>query len=97
MAACDARRAPPTRAAVFVVTSDRCPHVLCRLLGLFAQQDRMVERVEAIDTRRTLRVRVQVADIDRQRAAIVAEKMRQLVMVRTVELRSAGDVAELAV
>lgn len=57
----------------------------------------MVERVEAIDTRRTLRVRVQVADIDRQRAAIVAEKMRQLVMVRTVELRSAGDVAELAV
>lgn len=57
----------------------------------------MVERVEAIDTRRTLRVRVQVADIDGQRAAIVAEKMRQLVMVRTVELRSAGGVAELAV
>jgi hypothetical protein len=68
------------------VTAERCPQILCRLLGLFSQQDRLIERVEAVDTRRTLRVTLAVANIDRQRAAIVAEKMRQLVRIRTVRL-----------
>jgi len=75
--------------AVFVVTAERCPQILCRLLCVVAQQDRMVARVDARDTRRILRVELAVADIDARIATILAEKMRQLVRVRTVRLRGA--------
>jgi len=81
--------AVPLADAVFVVTAERCPQILCRLLGLVAQQDRMVARVDALDTRRILRVELSVTDIDARSATILAEKMRQLVRVRTVRLRGA--------
>ncbi|MES2042797.1 MAG: hypothetical protein V4475_02910 [Pseudomonadota bacterium] len=74
--------------AIFVVTANRCPQILCRLLGLVSQQGRLIERVEAVDTRRILRVTLAVADLDAHRAAIIAEKMRQMVTVRTVRLRA---------
>jgi hypothetical protein len=74
--------------ATFVVTADRCPQILCRVLGLVAQQGRMIERVDAVDTRRILRVTLSVADIEARHAAIIAEKMRQLVSVRTVRLQA---------
>ena len=74
--------------ATFVVTAERCPQILCRLIGLGSQQGRMVARVDAVDTRRILRVTLGVAEIDARRAAIIAEKMRQLVSVRTVKLRT---------
>jgi hypothetical protein len=73
--------------ATFVVTANRCPQILCRLLGLVSQQGRLIERVEAVDTRRILRVTLSVADLDARHAAIIAEKMRQMVAVRTVRLR----------
>lgn len=69
-----------------MIAADRCPQILSRLLGLFSQQDRMIERIEAVDTRRTLRVTMRVDDLDAQRAAIIAEKMRQMVKVRTIRL-----------
>jgi hypothetical protein len=81
--ACVAAHAP---GAVFVIAADRCPQILSRLLGLFSQQDRMIERIEAVDTRRSLRITMRVADLDAQRAAIIAEKMRQMVKVRTIRL-----------
>ncbi len=48
----------------------------------------MIERVDAVDTRRILRVMLVVSDIDARGATIIAEKMRQLAMVRTVKLRT---------
>lgn len=69
-----------------MIAADRCPQILSRLLGLFSQQDRMIERIEAVDTRGMLRITMRVADLDTQRAAIIAEKMRQMVKVRTIRL-----------
>ena len=74
--------------ATFVVTTDRCPQVLGRLLGLVSQQGRMIARLDAVDTRRILRVTLSVAEIDARHATIIAEKMRQFVTVRTVRLRA---------
>lgn len=81
------RAVTPASGAVFVVTADRCPQILCRLLGLVAQQGRMIDRVDAFDTGRILRITVCVADLDTCGAAIIAEKMRQMLRVRTVRLR----------
>lgn len=78
-----------TRAARFAITTERCPQILCRLLGLIAQQDRLVDAVRVDSSARTCRISLEVRDIDAQRAAIVAEKMRTLVRVRTVKLRLA--------
>ncbi len=75
------------REAVFAVTTERCSQVLCRLLGLVAQQDRLVDWVRVESTARTCRVSLGIQDIDPQRAEVMAEKMRGLVMVRTVSLR----------
>lgn len=74
------------RGATFVVTAERCPQVLCRLIGLVAQQGRMLTHLDAVDTRRILRVSLSVEAIEPHQAAIVAEKMRQIVRVRTVRL-----------
>ncbi len=46
----------------------------------------MVEQVEARDTRQRLRVTLSVLDVDTHRAAIIADKMRQMISVRTVKL-----------
>lgn len=81
------KRAGEEAAAVFSITAERCPQILCRLLGLIAQQDRLVDWIEAQSSARTCRVSLGVRDIDPQRAAIIAEKMRSLVRVRTVRLR----------
>lgn len=68
----------------FVVRADRCPQLLCRLLGLFAQQDRMIDAVDARTTPRRLVVTLWVAGMDDHRAEIVAAKMRQMIAVRDV-------------
>jgi hypothetical protein len=73
--------------ANFLVTAERCPQILCRLIGLVAQQDRLTSRVDAIDTGRILRITIHVPGLGEQGAAIIAEKMRQSVSVRTVRQR----------
>jgi hypothetical protein len=73
--------------ANFLVTAERCPQVLCRLIGLVAQQDRLTSRVDAIDTGRILRITIHVSGLGERGAAIIAEKMRQSVNVRTVRQR----------
>lgn len=77
------------RAAVFAITTERCPQVLCRVLGLVAQQDRLADAVRIESSARICRISLEIRDIDPHRAAIVAEKMRSLVRVRTVKLRLA--------
>ena len=76
----------PDTGAVFLITAERCPQVVGRLVGLFSQQDRLIDRIDAVDTKRILRVSLSVSGLDTRRASIIAEKMRQLVKVRTVKL-----------
>lgn len=81
---------PAKRCAVrFAITTDPCPQVLCRLLGLIAQQDRLVDAVRMDSSARVCRISLEIRGIDADRAAIVAEKMRSLVRVRTVKVRLA--------
>ena len=82
---------PPT--ATFAVTAELCPQILCRLLGLIAQQSRLVERVEAHQAPGCLKVRLIVTDMEAHQAEIVAEKMRSLVSVRSVWLSWVGSPA----
>jgi hypothetical protein len=72
--------------AVFVVTADRSPQLLCRLFGLIAQQDRCIEWIRADPVSSGLEVRFAVAELDSHRAAIVAEKARMMIGVRSVRL-----------
>lgn len=81
------KRAADGDAAVFAITTEHCPQVLCRLIGLLAQQDRLVDWVRVDTGARTCRVSLAVSGVDRQRAEIIAEKMRGLVRVRSVRLR----------
>ncbi len=76
-----------TGTATFVVTAARCPQLLCRVLGLFAQQDRTVERLSVEARPRGYRAAITIAGIDAQRAEIIERKMRAIVSVRTVKLR----------
>ncbi|HEV7287099.1 MAG: hypothetical protein EOP59_07700 [Sphingomonadales bacterium] len=76
-----------TGTATFVVTAARCPQLLCRLLGLFAQQDRVVEALSVEARPRGYRAAITIAGIDAQRAEIIEHKMRAIVSVRTVRLR----------
>jgi hypothetical protein len=76
----------PSSNATFAITTELCPQVLCRLLGLLAQQGRIVERVEARQRPKSLHVRLSVAGIEAHHAEIVAAKMRSVVRVRTVRL-----------
>jgi hypothetical protein len=73
--------------AHFLISADRCPGLLCRFLGLFAQQDRMVRGVEVEDTGRTLRTVIQIGALEPARAEALAERMRSMVGVRRVTLR----------
>ena len=73
--------------ATFVVTAARCPQLLCRLLGLFAQQDRTVETLSVQARPRGYRAAITIAGIDAHRAEIIEHKMRAIVSVRTVRLR----------
>ena len=75
------------REAAFAITAERCPQVLCRLLGLVAQQDRLVAWARVESSARTCRVSLGVRGIDPHRAGVLAEKMRSVVSVRTVRLR----------
>lgn len=70
----------------FMVTAERCPHVLCRLLGLLAQQNLMIGQCSAMDTQDGLNVSISIPCIDQHRMAIIASKMREMVRIRTVDL-----------
>jgi acetolactate synthase regulatory subunit len=72
--------------ATFAITTEHCPQILCRLLGMIAQQGRLVERIEARRRPKYLHVHLSIAGMDAHSATIVAEKMRSLVPVRSVKL-----------
>ncbi|MEI9850559.1 MAG: hypothetical protein WDN24_06510 [Sphingomonas sp.] len=76
-------------AASFRITAQACPQLLCRVIGLFAQQGRVPERVSALRDGAMLSIELEIGDIDPHRAAIIAEKMRAIVTVAHVDA-SAG-------
>lgn len=73
--------------ATFVVTAARCPQLLCRLLGLFAQQDRTIDALSVEARPHGYRAAITIAGIDAHRAEIIEHKMRAIISVRTVRLR----------
>lgn len=81
----DPAAAPRQPAAVYHVEGAACPHLLNRLVGLAAQQDRIPQRVHAACTGDRLTIDIHLTGIDLPRAAIIAEKMRSMTMVDRVE------------
>jgi hypothetical protein len=74
------------RTAVFSIVANHDPQLLCRLMGTIAQQDRLVHSLSLGSTPRRQRLLVELQDIDRPRAELLAEKMRRFVDVRSVRL-----------
>lgn len=71
--------------AVYELEAHDAAQALCRVLGLFAQQDRPLASVIAHSHGDRVQVMLRVRDIDRQRATVLAEKLRAQAMVERVE------------
>ena len=72
--------------ATYSVRASSNPHVVCRLLGLFAQQDLVPSLVRVRRLADDMFVTIQQAEIDEHRAEVIAEKMRAMVLVASVAL-----------
>ena len=62
------------------------PQVMLRILGLFAQQDRVPERVRMDVVEDMIWLALSVDGLTRHRAEIIAEKLRALIDTVTVDL-----------
>ena len=72
--------------AEFKVRGDASPQLLMRILGLFAQQDRMPDRATVEKVDETLEVVVAVGALPWHRAEVVAEKIRSMIGTHSVQL-----------
>ncbi|MET0309512.1 MAG: hypothetical protein ABW023_12470 [Sphingomonas sp.] len=81
--------------ALFAIRADRCPQILNRLTGLFAQSDLIPQSVQARSGDDHMVVRIIQSGISEHRASIIAEKMRVIVTVRSVDAEW-SDVGVLA-
>jgi hypothetical protein len=70
--------------AVYEIEAGDVAQVLCRILGLFAQQDRPLASVVAHSHGDTVQAMVRLPAIDNHRASVLAEKLRALAMVDSV-------------
>jgi hypothetical protein len=80
--------------AVYEVEAGDAAQALCRILGLFAQQDRPLASVIAHSTGDRLQAMLRLGGIDAQRAGVIAYKLRALAMVESVEFTFAANAAE---
>ena len=71
--------------AVYEVEATDAAQVLCRMLGLFAQQDRPLASVVAHSHGNRVHAMLRLTEIDCRRARILAEKLRAMAMVESVE------------
>ncbi len=71
--------------AVYEIEASDAAQVLCRILGLFAQQDRPLASVVAHSHGARMHAMLRLRDVDAQRAQVLAEKLRALAMVESVE------------
>jgi hypothetical protein len=81
--------------AVYEVEAGDAAQVLCRILGLFAQQDRPLASVIAHTTGDRVQAMLRLAGIDAQRASVIAHKLRAMAMVESVEFTFSANAAEL--
>ncbi len=81
------------RASIYVVRAHACPHVVNRVVGLFAQQELIPSRLVVRQDGDALAIRLVQRDLPAHRAAVIAEKIRAMVAVESVRLaaRSYGE------
>ncbi|SNS86506.1 hypothetical protein SAMN06295912_12015 [Sphingomonas laterariae] len=72
----------------FEIATDACPQVLARLLGYFAQQDQLISMLHQRMVGDGLRVTLETAWLDPDRARIIAARIGNLLAVRAVDVRS---------
>jgi len=70
--------------AVYEIEASDTAQVLCRILGLFAQQDRPLASVVAHSHGDKLQAMLRLRQVDAQRARVLAEKLRALATVESV-------------
>lgn len=70
------------------------PDILCRLLGYFAQQSMIPQQVSVQQLHEDLLIEVQQADISWHRAEVIAQKMRSLTSVCSVELKRLAELPQ---
>lgn len=96
----EAVNTPPTRADVWNVSNAHCPvqyqllaeaepDVLCRALNLFALQFLTPEQVKVQRMDDLLSVDIVIDGLSWHRAEVIAEKLRNLISVCSVNLQSA--------
>jgi acetolactate synthase small subunit len=96
----EAVNTPPTRADVWNVSNAHCrvqyqllaeaePDVLCRALNLFALQFLTPEQVKVQRIDDLLSVDIVIDGLSWHRAEVIAEKLRNLISVCSVNLQSA--------
>jgi len=76
--------------AVYEVEASDAAQVLCRILGLFAQQDRPLASVIAHSAGDRMQAMLRLGGIDAQRAGVLANKLRALATVDSVEFTFAA-------
>ncbi len=72
--------------ATYEVRAGACPHLLCRILGLFAQQELLPTSVRMRRDAENVVITVIQGSVAQDRAAIVARKIETMVMVRSVSM-----------
>lgn len=71
---------------LYLIEATSCPHVVLRLLGLFAQQGLLPERVEAHCSGGAMSIRIWQLGLAEHSAHVIAQKMASMVSVRSVYL-----------
>lgn len=84
------RPADMARQAHFAIRAENDADVLCKLLNLFALQGWLPAEVHAVQAGEWLQVDLRVTGMPEQRGEVMAERMRSLVSVATVELAFSG-------
>jgi len=75
-----------SRLRTLEIVGEPCPQLICRVVGLFAQQNLIPARMETTSSALAIRLSLSLDAIDEQRLRIVAEKIRMLVNVETVAI-----------
>jgi hypothetical protein len=79
----------PTTGVRFRLVTEAQADMPCRLLNLFAMQYLIADRIEMVRTDDLLHIELELHGVTWHRAEVIAQKMRNLVEVCSVELEPA--------
>ncbi|QXQ07495.1 hypothetical protein KX816_05575 [Sphingosinicellaceae bacterium] len=82
---------PPGRSEYRVLAA-KTPQYMLRILGLFAQQDQLPDRLRMDVVEDMIWVALTIDGLTRHRADVIAQKLRALVDTEAVDLSWTGDV-----